>query len=58
MKGNIETINILGETVFAENIFNESRKEIKLGNISSGIYFLKIFDGEKYFCKKIIIEHN
>lgn len=57
-KGNVEIINILGENVHAENIFNESKKEINLKNISDGIYFVKVFDGEKYYCKKIIIEQD
>jgi hypothetical protein len=58
MKGNIEISNILGETLFAENIFNESKKEINLKNITDGIYFVKLFDGEKYYCKKVIIERD
>lgn len=58
MKGNVEILNILGEKVFTENILNEPKKQINLKNISSGIYFVKVFDGEKYYCKKIIIEQN
>ena len=58
MKGKVEILNNLGENVYSENIFNESKKEIRLINISSGIYFVKVFDGEKYYCKKIIIEQD
>jgi len=58
MKGNVKILNILGETILSENIFNESKKEIILKNISGGIYFVKVFDGEKYYCKKIIIEQD
>ncbi|MEP7171176.1 MAG: T9SS type A sorting domain-containing protein [Bacteroidota bacterium] len=58
LKGNIEILNILGENVFAENIFIESKKEINLKNIADGIYFVKVFDGEKYYCKKLIVEHD
>lgn len=57
-KGTIEIVNILGENVHAENISNETKKEINLKNISSGIYFVKLFDGNKYYCKKIIIEQD
>jgi hypothetical protein len=58
MKGEIEIINILGENVYTENIISAAQKEVHLKNIASGIYFVKVFDGEKYYCKKIIIEHD
>ena len=58
MKGNVEILNILGENVFVDNIFKESQKKINLKDIAEGIYFVKVFDGEKYYCKKIIIEQN
>lgn len=54
--GNIELFNILGERVYSETIFRESKKEINLKNISQGIYFVKVFDGEKSYCKKLIVE--
>ncbi|HNQ12569.1 MAG TPA: T9SS type A sorting domain-containing protein [Bacteroidia bacterium] len=57
-KGKLLLINTLGETVLEENLFNESKKEINLKNISQGIYFAKVFDGEKYYCKKLIVEHH
>jgi hypothetical protein len=57
-KGYIMVSNTLGESVYAQNIFNESKKEINVENISSGIYFLKVFNGEKYYGKKIIIEKD
>lgn len=57
-KGTIQIFNTLGESVFVGNVFNESKKEINLKNISDGVYFVKVFDGEKYDCKKISIEQN
>lgn len=56
MKGNVEILNTMGGKVFTESIFNESTKEIALKNISSGIYFVKVFDGEKTYCKKLIVQ--
>jgi hypothetical protein len=56
VKGNIEILNILGKSIFRVNIFNDSKKEINLKNISDGIYFVKVFDGEKSYCKKLIVE--
>ncbi len=57
-KGTIAVNNVFGEMVYVESIRNKSTKEINLGNIASGIYFVKVFDGENYFCKKFIIDHN
>lgn len=56
MKGKIEILNILGKDIYSENIFNESKKEININNISDGLYFVKVFSGGKCYCKKLIIE--
>ncbi len=58
LNGNVAILNILGEKVFAQNIFNESKTEIKVENILPGVYFVKVFDGEKYYSRKIIIEQD
>jgi len=57
-EGKIEIFNILGGKVLQENIYASSKKEINLRTISNGIYLVKLYDGEKYYCKKIIVEHN
>jgi type IX secretion system substrate protein len=56
LNGNVIILNIFGENVFAESIFNEYQKEINLKNIAGGIYFVKVFNGEKSYCKKLIVE--
>jgi hypothetical protein len=56
--GKIEIINVLGKNIFAVDVFSESNTEINFKNISQGIYFVKIFDGEKRYCKKLIVEYN
>ena len=58
MKGKLEITNPLGVNVFSETIFNQSRKEIDLKNILQGIYFVRVFDGQKHYCKKLIVVHN
>lgn len=58
LKGNFEILNILGEKVLTDNISHESKREINLGNVSQGIYFVKVVDGEKSYCKKLIVEDD
>src|SRR6185436_3974027 len=43
---------------FNKNIYHVSKKEINLKTISNGIYLVKLFDGERYYCRKIIVKHN
>jgi len=50
--------NLLGEKILEENISQSSHKEINLQNISSGIYFTKVFDGKNIYCNKLIVERN
>ena len=57
-KGLIEIYSALGERLFSEPVYLSTKKEISLKNISQGIYFMKVNDGEKYYCKKIIVEQN
>ena len=40
----------------SEQINNEMEKEIDLKNIFQGIYFVKIFSGEKQHTEKIVIQ--
>jgi hypothetical protein len=53
--GNIEILNMLGENVYAENILNESQKEVIAGNITPGIYFVRVTTVNKTETKKIIL---
>jgi hypothetical protein len=54
-KGKIEISNTIGETLYEQNIFNESKKEITIENISPGIYFVMVYDNNIRNCKKLII---
>lgn len=58
VKGNIEMLNMFGELIFTENISNTSEKQITLKNISAGIYFIRVADGEKYQCIKLVFEQD
>jgi Phosphoesterase family. len=54
--GNIEVYNAFGKKVFMENFTNSDSKEIHLKNSPSGIYFVKVSNGEKLYIKKVVIE--
>ena len=54
----IEIYNELQQIVFEETISTTSSKEIHLQNSSTGIYVVKVYDGEKQYFKKLIIEHD
>jgi len=58
VEGKVEIVNILGEKIFTETILSETIKEIIIPNLSTGLYFVNVFDGEKYICKKIIAAQN
>lgn len=57
-RGNVQIFNTLSEVVFAKDIVNEVSIEINLKNVSNGIFFVKVLDGEKSYCKKLIIEQD
>lgn len=55
-EGSIEIYSTIGENIWNGSIQNESKKEITLKNVCGRIYFIKVFDGKKSICKKIIIQ--
>lgn len=51
----IEVYNILGEKIYSTADFKQqSLNEVDLSSFQSGIYFVKMYDGEKTYTKKII----
>jgi len=53
--GVIEIYNVMGENVYSEKILN--RKSLLLNlDVPNGIYFVKIYDGEKIYSEKIVIQ--
>lgn len=57
-KATIKIYNLLGDNIIEEFTYNESKKEVTLTNVPSGVYFVSVFDGEKSYCKKIIVQHD
>ncbi|MBK7966111.1 MAG: T9SS type A sorting domain-containing protein [Bacteroidetes bacterium] len=58
IRGILTIYNMIGQIFYSEEIVMETSKAIELKNVSSGVYLVKVFDGEKNYCKKIIIEHD
>lgn len=56
--GTIEIYSDLGARILSEPVSLPSKKEINFNNISPGIYYVKVHDGEKYYSKKIIVKQN
>jgi hypothetical protein len=52
--GTIEVFNSLGQQVYVRNISGSAKEVIDL-NAAAGIYFVKIFNGEKIITQKLVI---
>ena len=53
----IEIYNLNGELVYSSNIFNRKTSfEIDLSGKGKGVYFIKIHNGLKIYCKKLILQ--
>ncbi len=52
----IEITNILGEKVFATIVKQQISNEIDISDSPKGIYFVKMFDGEKIYTEKIVVK--
>ena len=55
-KGVIEIYDVIEKKIYTENISNASQKEIRLNNMYAGMYFVKVMDGERSYCRKLIVE--
>ena len=59
IKGNsitsIEVYNVTGEIIF-RSLSNNQQTDIDLSNHSNGVYLMKIYEGQTFFTKKIILE--
>jgi hypothetical protein len=57
-KAVIEITNVFGEKVFEQEIELSSKREVSFENVSSGIYFVKLRDGNKQITRKLVVERN
>lgn len=53
--GHLEIYNILGEIMRAEKI-NSLKLTFNCSNFAAGIYFIKVFDGDKIYTQRLIVE--
>ena len=51
----IEIIDLLGKQIFSANLKNQPAINLSL-NATTGVYFVRLYDGQKIFNKKIFIE--
>ena len=52
----LEIYNAFGETVSTHVLKRESKGQFTVEELSPGIYFIRVFDNEKSFSQKLIIE--
>ena len=52
----LKIYNTLGENVYSDSQSHSGSEKINLEKLSVGIYFVKIFDEEKIYTKKIVIQ--
>lgn len=54
----LKILDLLGNIIREENISNARNIKINLLDLEAGIYFLRIFNEEKDYSKKVIVKHN
>jgi hypothetical protein len=55
VKKEVIIYNVLGKQVFLQ-IFRGNRKQLDVSQISSGIYIMKVLEGDKVATKKLVIK--
>jgi hypothetical protein len=51
----VNTINLLGENVHAQNFLDTKNIELDLRNIAAGVYFVSLNDGVNTLQKRVVI---
>ena len=54
-KGSLQIQNCLGEIILSDQNFRNEIIPVRL--LHNGIYFVRYFDGQRFFCSKFIVEH-
>lgn len=56
--GNFQVFDVLGQKVFEETISFSSINEINLYKVAQGMYIIRVYDGEKFYQKKFIVQRK
>jgi len=54
--GELEIFDVIGQSVYFKNIESSLEMKVELNGLQNGIYFLKMFDGEKYSAAKLVLD--
>lgn len=54
----ITIYNMMGNIIYSANDINSNEIIVDVNKWNDGIYFVKVVSGEKYYYKKIIVEHD
>lgn len=54
--GVIEIYNVIGERIYSTNLKQQYSNEIDFSKSHRGVYFIKIYEGEKIYTEKIVIQ--
>jgi len=52
----IEIYSLSGKRIFADYKINQPSKEIDLTGYAKGVYFVKIYNGTKYYNRKVVLQ--
>ncbi len=58
VNGKIEIFNMIGESIFLENIFNKTEIEIDLENIVEGLFVVRLFNGKYITSQKLVVRQD
>jgi hypothetical protein len=53
---NVNITDILGKTVYSQNLGTISKQVINLGNVQNGVYFIEINNGTSTSIQKLIMD--
>ncbi len=53
--GYVKVFDALGAVVYDSKLYDELKKEVHLAKNAHGVYFLEVFDGLRYFYRRIVI---
>jgi len=56
--GNIKIYNTFGEIIYSDVVFKKSFKKLDLKHLSAGVYFIRLCEENRTYCKKLIVRDD